>query len=1074
MTAARDTATQAGTRRKQWLAACLLLVLALLASGDVAWSFWTGAGDTVHGPGAAGAATVDQGASPNVERTGAAAVTLTWGAATLSDGTPVGGYLVRRYSASTGTEQTVGSGCSGTLTLRTCTETGLPDGVWRYTVTPVIATHWRGPASIASGAISSGPVTLTIATSLFGGPLFPLPSSTTGSMAGFLPGEGITYRVDGTTVTGAPSAVGESGGASISAVTIPALADGPHTLTVTGTTSGLVASTGVLVDSTPPALTVHVNPAANAAGWNNTPVEVVGTADDGDSGISYVRFTTDGTDPRTSPTAQFYYGEPVLNYESKTIKYYGVDFAGNASPVETLVLKIDIAPPAFNVSMTAVTGGAYVAAGSGGAPGIVYYRGAAAGSFRFRATPIEDGGAPAASLGTSALTDVATGFAHEPSVSATPEGDGSFVTNPFSWVAGTSSTPIGTLTLTDAAGNATVASGTMHNDSTAPAGGSVEATGLVGAEGRYTLSKTIHLALATGTDAGSGLNTSASRLLRASATLASPEGVTNGVCGTYGAYVQVGTEGPATAATDTVPADELCYRYEYQVPDHVGNIVTYTSGDIKVDELAPPSLTPSAVTITPLTGLSAQFVAGSTIYYKPALAGTFSVAATATDAESGVTSLTFPSFAGFAGGGVVLPQGIAAPFHMTYSWSSNAASGSPGPQTLLATDNAGMTATLTGAFSVLADVTAPTNTLALTSATGSYLSGSTLYYNSNNAGSFKLSDTIADSGSGPASITYPALLLSGWSHANETIPTPTAGTYPSSTFSWSSHPSSPSTYTVSSQDNLANTATTAVTFVSDQSPPSGGSITYTNGIVKSASVAISTTTGTDTQSGVNPGSAIVRRDTTSLDTATDTCGTFPGTYATTVALVGGADTSVSNAHCYQYRYFISDNVGNQATYPSGNIVKLDTAPKVTSIVSQQSGGTAGNGQLQVGDRLVLTFDEELSPASVPAMFTGATEARVSNEHVRLSIPGFTNGAVDTGSAGYLSGSTSRTATFAGTAALLNSGAGTTVTITVTSLTGSTTTASSGPLKFATATTITGLDGTPATGTFSTSSGFKLF
>jgi hypothetical protein len=243
------------------------------------------------------------------------------------------------------------------------------------------------------------------------------------------------------------------------------------------------------------------------------------------------------------------------------------------------------------------------------------------------------------------------------------------------------------------------------------------------------------------------------------------------------------------------------------------------------------------------------------------------------------------------------------------------------------------------------------------------------------------------------------------------------------------------------------------------------------------SVPITTTNGTDSGAGVNSLSGVVTRDQVPLNTATDACtGAFPNTYATTVTLVGGADTSVTNGYCYQYRYSVSDNVGNSATYTpsSQSPVDIDTTPKITAISSLQSNGTAGDGQLELGDKLVLTFDENLATATVPTTFASATEARVGSGIVTLTIPGFTNGAISTGSGSYLAGQATGTATFGGTATLVNNGASTTVTLTVTSLSGAATAASSGSLPFVTATTITGTNGTGASGTFTPAGSFRLF
>ena len=76
--------------------------------------------------------------------------TVRW--TTPASGAPVTGYLVRRYDES-GNAQTIGAGCSGTITATSCTETALPPGTWRYRVTTVNA-KWRGPESAASAPVS--------------------------------------------------------------------------------------------------------------------------------------------------------------------------------------------------------------------------------------------------------------------------------------------------------------------------------------------------------------------------------------------------------------------------------------------------------------------------------------------------------------------------------------------------------------------------------------------------------------------------------------------------------------------------------------------------------------------------------------------------------------------------------------------------------------------------------------------------------------------------------------------------------------------------------------------------------
>jgi hypothetical protein len=103
----------------------------------------------VTAPGGAGrsrAATMPAGNQPTatVNAPPGSTVEVTWSPST--GGVPVGGYEVRSYDAATGTPRTVGAACAGLVTGTSCTETGVPDGTWRYSVVPRYE-QWRGAES---------------------------------------------------------------------------------------------------------------------------------------------------------------------------------------------------------------------------------------------------------------------------------------------------------------------------------------------------------------------------------------------------------------------------------------------------------------------------------------------------------------------------------------------------------------------------------------------------------------------------------------------------------------------------------------------------------------------------------------------------------------------------------------------------------------------------------------------------------------------------------------------------------------------------------------------------------------
>jgi hypothetical protein len=246
------------------------------------------------------------------------------------------------------------------------------------------------------------------------------------------------------------------------------------------------------------------------------------------------------------------------------------------------------------------------------------------------------------------------------------------------------------------------------------------------------------------------------------------------------------------------------------------------------------------------------------------------------------------------------------------------------------------------------DTTAPAAapTFAFSGLTNTYWSGSTLYYRSNaTGGSFTATAGASDADSGIASFAFPSL-PAGW--------TGTAGALGVNTYSWSTaNPTAPVGAQNATATNHATLTSPAAgfTLTSDVTAPATGNVAYTDGYYTSASVGVTFARGTDGASGVNGTSGVLQRASTTLTGVT--CGSFVGATFTTVT--GGtnpaspfADTSVASGNCYQYRYLASDNVGNQVTYTSASVAKVDsTPPTITRAVVAKS-DTSPPGTIRQG------------------------------------------------------------------------------------------------------------------------------
>jgi hypothetical protein len=239
----------------------LSAVVAGLGTGT-AYASWGGAG---AGSGAVKAAQLPTATAPSASAS-VHSVTVTWPAATIG-GQNVAGYTVKRYNTA-GTAQTVGAGCSGTISGLTCTEAAVPSGTWRYTVTPVQGA-WTGSESSQSSsvAVQSPGLSFTSSTTVTS-----LPATLNANLTNLVPGQAVTFRLDdqntGTVLSStlSPTTVPASG-AVTATVTIPSgVANGSHTVyAIDG--QGDVASASITVAHPTVAAATIAKSAGGTAGY---------------------------------------------------------------------------------------------------------------------------------------------------------------------------------------------------------------------------------------------------------------------------------------------------------------------------------------------------------------------------------------------------------------------------------------------------------------------------------------------------------------------------------------------------------------------------------------------------------------------------------------------------------------------------------------------------------------------------------------------------------------------------------------------------------------------------------------
>jgi hypothetical protein len=107
-------------------------------------------------------------------------------------------------------------------------------------------------------------------------------------------------------------------------------------------------------DTTAPTTAISCNAATCSTGWYQTaPVTVALSATDaGGSGLAATRYTTDGTDPRSSATALTYSGQFTLS-QTTTVKFSSTDLAGNVEATKSQLIRVDTAAPTVTITAPA-------------------------------------------------------------------------------------------------------------------------------------------------------------------------------------------------------------------------------------------------------------------------------------------------------------------------------------------------------------------------------------------------------------------------------------------------------------------------------------------------------------------------------------------------------------------------------------------------------------------------------------------------------------------------------------------------------------------------------------------------
>ena len=153
-------------------------------------------------------------------------------------------------------------------------------------------------------------------------------------------------------------------------------------------------------------------------------------------------------------------------------------------------------------------------------------------------------------------------------------------------------------------------------------------------------------------------------------------------------------------------------------------------------------------------------------------------------------------------------------------------------------------------------------------------------------------------------------------------------------------------YTLTGTDNVGNAATFQTIVLVDTTGPSGGSLSYVDGLASLSSVSIDWVGGSDPESGI--ASVQIERATATLSGST--CGGF-GSFAALGGPVGSSptvDSSIAAGNCYAYRLEVTNNTGVTSTFTSPSVARITNSSPITVAAGNPAGVYLGGTTVWVG------------------------------------------------------------------------------------------------------------------------------